>query len=130
MERQIKFYGKTNNIKEQLLDSSIFAFPSSFEGFPLALTEAMAIGLPVIGYASCSGTNEVIKNGENGFLCDDGVEPFAKALDKLMSDRELRLRMGKRAKEDMKIYAPDKIWDQWEELIEEVAINDFRKNKD
>ena len=98
LEKQVKFYGKVNNIKEKLLDSSIFAFPSFFEGFPLALTEAMAIGLPVIGYASCSGTNEVIKNGENGFLCDDGVEPFAEALDKLMSDRELRLKMGKIAK--------------------------------
>lgn len=120
LEKQIEFCGKTNDIKAKLLDSSIFAFPSSFEGFPLALTEAMAIGLPVIGYTSCSGTNEVIKDGETGFLCEDGVEPFAEALDKLMGDKDLRIKMGKSAKESMKEYAPEKIWNQWEELIEKV----------
>lgn len=55
------------------------------------------------------------------FLCENGVDAFAQALEKLMSDEELREKMGKAAKEDMKQYAPDKIWDMWEKLIEQVA---------
>ena len=62
-----------------------------------------------------------IKDGENGYLCEDGVNAFAQALDKLMSDEKLRKKMGKAAKEDMKQYDSEKIWDMWEKLIKQVA---------
>ena len=73
-----------------------------------------------VGYKSCNGVNELIKDGKTGILCDDGVEPLAQALDKLMGDKELRVQMGKAAKVDMAQFAPEKIWDQWEELMEKV----------
>lgn len=47
--------------------SDIFVFPSFSEGMPKAVLEAMASGLPVVG-TDVSGVNELIKNGENGFL--------------------------------------------------------------
>lgn len=121
LEDRVLFKGTTNNISKELFKAKIFAFPSAFEGFPLALTEAMSIGLLAIGYKNCPAVNELIKDGENGFLCEDGVDAFAQALEKLMSDEELREKMGQAAKEDMKQYAPDKIWDMWEKLIEQVA---------
>lgn len=46
---------------------------------------------------------------------------FAQALEKLISDDELRNKMGKAAKEDMKQYDSGKIWDMWEKLIKQVA---------
>lgn len=123
LQDKIKFCGTTNNVREELLKSSIFAFPSAYEGFPLALTEALSVGLPAVGYKSCAGTNEVIIDGENGFLCDDCVDSLAFSLDKLMGDRELRVKMGKVAKTDMKQFSPEKIWNKWESLIEEVLRN-------
>lgn len=42
-----------------------------------------------------------------------------------MSNGELREKMGKAAKEDMKQYAPEKIWDMWGKLIEQVAQGKF-----
>lgn len=80
----------------------------------------MSAGLPTIGYEHCPAVNELIIDGKTGLLCDDGVAPFAEALDKLMNDRELRVKMGKAAKKEMEEYAPEKIWDKWEALIEEV----------
>lgn len=121
LEDRVLFKGTTNNISKELFRAKIFAFPSAFEGFPLALTEAMSTGLPAIGYKNCPAVNELIKDGENGFLCEEGVDAFAQALEKLISDEELRKKMGKAAKEDMKQYAPEKIWDMWEKLIEQVA---------
>ena len=76
--------------------------------------------MPAVGCKSCPAVNELIKDGENGFLCENGVDAFAQALEKLMSDEELREKMGKAAKEDMKQYAPDKIWDMWEKLMEKI----------
>ena len=54
------------------------------------------------------------------FLCEEGVDAFAQALEKLMSDEKLRKKMGKAAKEDMKQYAPDRVWDTWEKLMEKI----------
>ena len=121
LENRVLFKGTTINISQELFRAKIFAFPSSFEGFPLALTEAMSAGLPTIGYKNCPAVNELIKDGETGFLCDDGVEPLAQALDKLMGDRELRVQMGKAAKADMAQFAPEKIWNQWDDLIKKVV---------
>ena len=112
--------GATDKVPEKLREADIFAFPSAFEGFGMALAEGMSVGLPSVGYKNCPAVNELIKDGETGFLCDDGVEPLAQALDKLMGDKELRVQMGKAAKADMAQFAPEKIWDQWEELMEKV----------
>ncbi|WP_298000140.1 glycosyltransferase [uncultured Phascolarctobacterium sp.] len=112
--------GATDKVPEKLREADIFAFPSAFEGFGMALAEGMSVGLPSVGYKNCPAVNELIKDGETGFLCDDGVEPLAQVLDKLMGDRELRVQMGKAAKADMAQFAPEKIWDQWEELMENV----------
>ena len=120
LQDKVFLKGSTNDVMSKLKEADIFAIPSAYEGFPLSLGEGMSVGLPAVGYKNCPAVNELIKDGETGFLCDDGVEPFAEALDKLMSDKELRVKMGKAAKEEMKKYAPEKIWDQWEELIEKV----------
>ena len=117
LEDRILFCGTTKKIRKCLAQADIFAFPSASEGFGLALTEAMAMGLPSIGYRSCSAVNELIKNGENGFLCEDGIDDFAAKLEILIKNQELRIQMGAKAHEDMKEYAPNKIWDMWEKLI-------------
>ena len=87
----------------------------------------MAAGLPAIGYKSCPAVNELIIDGYNGFLCDGGIDDFADKLKILMSDAELRKKMGQNARESMKQFAPEKIWDQWEALINEVVAE--HKNK-
>ena len=113
--------GATDKVPEKLREADIFAFPSAFEGFGMALAEGMSVGLPSVGYKNCPAVNELIKDGETGFLCDDGVEPLAQALDKLMGDKELRVQMGKAAKADMAQFAPEKIWNQWEDLMKKVV---------
>ena len=120
MEEQIKFYGTTDAIYDQLQKAAIFAQTSAYEGFPLAMTEAMSAGLPVIGYKNCPAVNELVKDGQNGFLCADGTDDYADKLLKLVRDKELREKMGKQAKQDMQAYGAEKIWGQWEELLESI----------
>lgn len=92
--------------------------PSKNEGFPLALTEAMAAGIPVIGFKDCAGVNDIIVDGLNGYLIPRSVEELTKTLKKLMDNRDLRQRMGNAGIESMKQYDPQKIWDQWERLLQ------------
>ena len=104
---------------KSLISKNIFAFPSHHEGFPLALSESMGVGIPAVGFASCSSVNELIKDQVNGFLVPDGAEAFSKALASLMKDSELRRKLGTGARESMKPYAPEVVWDSWDKLIKE-----------
>ena len=118
-ENSVKLCGTTNEVSSVLMNSDIFAFPSSYEGFPLALTEAMSAGLACVGFKSCIAVNELIVDDETGILCNDGVLGFAEGLKKLMQDQETRIRLGAAAKKEMKKFAAEKIWDEWERLINE-----------
>ena len=119
LEDKVFLKGTTNDIPSVLRQADVFAFPSYWEGFSLALTEGMSMGLPAVGFKNCPGTNELIKDGVTGILCEDGVDSFATALEKLMSDKELRIKMGKVATQDMKQYETNSHWDKWERIIEE-----------
>lgn len=92
--KRIQLCGQTNEILTVYKRASIFAFPSLKEGFPLAMTEAMSAGLPVVAYRSCPAVNELVQNGKTGLLVDDGVDALAEGLKKLMGNEELREHMG------------------------------------
>lgn len=118
---QLKIMGTTTNIEEVYASADIFCMPSYLEGFPLALTEAMAAGLPAIGLKSCHAVAELIENEKSGLLVDNTKEALAAALERLMNDLTLRKRMGQEACRAMEAYAPDVIWGEWEDLLLHVG---------
>ena len=120
LEQKVFLKGTTSDVSSVLRQGDIFSFPSAYEGFGLSLAEAMSMGLPAIGYKSCSAVNELIIDGKNGCLCDDGIEDFAQKLSALMEKRDLRVSMGREAKKSMEKYAPKIIWDQWEKLMKQI----------
>ena len=121
VEDKFHFCGITGNIERVLSDASIFAFPSASEGFPLALGEAMAKGLPVIGCIDCSGTNAMIIDGVNGFLAEPTAESVARALECLANNYELRLKFGKMARDGIRKCSPNNIWSIWCNLIFQIV---------
>ena len=121
LENRVFLKGPTNDVPSVLQQGDIFAFPSAYEGFGLALGEAMSMGLPAVGYKSCSAVNELIKDGENGYLCDNGVEPLRRFMKRLMSNLSIRVSLGERARADMKQYSSEVIWDTWENLLNQIV---------
>ena len=117
LDSRVFLCGTTSNVMSVLCEADIFAFPSAYEGFPLALTEAMSIGLPSVGFRSANAVNELIHHNVNGILCNDGIENFAMGLSTLMNSKALRKKLGDQAKVDMMQYKSNKIWDMWEKLI-------------
>ena len=68
--------------------------PSLEEGFPIAALDAMAAGLPVIA-SSVGGVPELIEDGTTGWLVPpQDADALASRLRLLLSDSDLRLRMG------------------------------------
>jgi phosphatidyl-myo-inositol dimannoside synthase len=79
--------------------AEIFALPSTGEGFGFVFLEAMAMKKPVIG-TTLGGIPDIVEEGQTGFLVDPKApESFARALRVLLSDANLRARMGHRAGE-------------------------------
>lgn len=126
LENQVFIKGNTNHVIDVYKKADIFAFPSSFEGFGLAMTEAMSAGLPVIAYQSCPAVNELVRNKKNGLLVDDGIDPLASGLEWMITHPEERQSMGQQAQQDMKTYSAEKIWDQWEKLLYTVVGYDSK----
>lgn len=121
LAERILFCGTTMDVSAVLADADLCVAPSAYEGFSLAHTEAMSMGLPLIGYKNCVSVNELIYDGVNGLLADDGADGLAEKMALLMRDRDLRVKMGMAARESMRVYAPENIWAQWEKLMERVV---------
>lgn len=120
LESQVFYKGVVENGIDILKTGDIFAFPSSAEGFPLAMTEAMGAGLPVVGFAYAPAINELVEDGTTGFLVNNEDE-FAEALSKLMSQPGMRCRMGENARAHMQMFSSDRVWDEWEQVLYTIS---------
>lgn len=84
-------------LPQLLRQSTIFLLVSPHEGHPKALIEAMACGLAVIG-ADSPGIRELIKHGENGWLCSRNPQSIRAAIQELIAAPELCKKLGKNAR--------------------------------
>lgn len=110
IDHRVVFMGKQENVEEIYLESSIFAFTSSSEGFPNAIGEAMSAGLPVVAFDCVAGPSEMITDGHNGFLIPlFDFRQFEERLAALMNDESLRAKLGSNAKESIKKYSSETI---------------------
>jgi GalNAc-alpha-(1->4)-GalNAc-alpha-(1->3)-diNAcBac-PP-undecaprenol alpha-1,4-N-acetyl-D-galactosaminyltransferase len=118
IEDLVVFTGKQTNIEEIYLRSSIFAFTSSSEGFPNAIGEAMAAGLPVIAFDCVAGPSEMITDGHNGYLVPlNNYELFQSKLSELMANEKLRNELGSNAKESIKKFSSETICESFLNFI-------------
>ena len=93
--------GYRTDVVELLNTADIYAFPSYREGLSVALMEALAAGLPCV-VSEIRGNVDLIKNEKGGFLCKpDDVNAFYNGIKKL-SNKQMRLDMGKFNRKIMK----------------------------
>lgn len=116
LEGRIHFEGVTKNVLSKLSAGDIFAFPSAYEGFSLALTEAMSVGLPVLGFNYAPSVKDLVISEQNGYLVKD-EEEFTQKLSYLMGNKDIRAQFGANAREAMKQYEPDVVWESWLKLL-------------
>jgi glycosyltransferase involved in cell wall biosynthesis len=91
---RVVFAGYRADVPALLAGCDVFCLPSSAEGMPLVVLEAMAQGKPVVATA-VGGTPELVVHGETGLLVPPGdVDALAAALAQLLADPERARRMG------------------------------------
>lgn len=136
----VYFMGYVSNPYQYLARSTLFLFPSAWEGFPLALCEAMICGLPVLSADCPTGPREILAPGtvrdnydlrvaehaENGVLMPmiEGaadLDPWVETVQNLLADEQLRQRLSSLAARAMHALDRDVVLRQWHALIEKTA---------
>ncbi len=122
LEDKVHLPGATKSPEIYYKKAQIFCIPSKFEGLSLSTAEAMAMGLPVVGFAECSGTNQIVKHGQTGLLAEKMTSQcLAECLRKLMIDTNLRTTMGAQGQAEAQQFTPSRVYDAWEELLKETV---------
>lgn len=120
LEKKIILTGKLNEneINNEFLKSDVFVLTSKSESFSLVLCEAMNYGVPCVAFDVDVGPREIIKNSVNGLLIEDrNIDLMIKKIDGLLSNNDIRKKMGIDAKKKASQYYPDKILDKWVDIL-------------
>ena len=116
--KQLILMGKSEKMLEEYGKYSIFAMTSYVEGLPLALLEAKANQLPSVSFDILTGPSEIIDDGRNGYLIEDGdINSFAEKLEMLMRDELLRVSFSRQGIER---FQKEKILEQWKALFDAI----------
>ena len=111
----------TSEIFKEYAASDFLAMSSHYEGFPMVMIEAMAIGLPVVCFDFLCGPRDIIRPEENGLMVKEGDIPaLAAAMQRVMEDPALLERMSNGAKMISKTYSEPAVMAQWEACFKEL----------
>jgi glycosyltransferase involved in cell wall biosynthesis len=90
-------YLERQDLFDWLAEADLFCFPSLTDTQGVAVLEAMALGCPPVA-ARSGAVTDVIRDGLDGLLVDPEVEPLSLALDRMLSDTELRRSLAGHAR--------------------------------
>lgn len=104
-------------------DIDVLIHPSREEASPMAVAEAMAVGLPVIGGIASGGVPEILDCGASGVLVDiEAPDEIAAALVRLAGDRDRRLALGRQARESAEHrFTPFAVAGAYHSILETLA---------
>ncbi len=123
LNSRVRLAGNAKNISDEYVSHSLLLMTSIYEGLPMVIIEANSFGMPVIAYNCPTGPEEMIEDGINGFLIDDGnSENFASKILDVFSSNDLYLKLvdGSLSKSDK--YSIDSINSEWTKIFKNDLI--------
>jgi glycosyltransferase involved in cell wall biosynthesis len=117
------FVDPTHRIHDYFRAADLFALPSSREGLPVALLEAMACGLPCVASRLAGATDVIITHGEDGILVPPGdADALASALASLLRDHACASRIGAHARATVvSRFANTEVAERWLDAYETLV---------
>ena len=114
----------TDRIMEKYLESSICVVSSRYEGFSMAIVEAMASGVPCVSFDCPFGPHNIIRDGEDGILVEHlNSKALGESICKVIEDENLRKRLGTNAKKNIQRFSQNTIMQQWQDLFHSLINN-------
>ncbi len=119
LDDKVFMHGNVNDVHKQISDAEIFVLSSDYEGLSNALLEAMMMGLPCVT-TDCAGATDAVENGVDGIIVPiRDRKKLAAAMEKLISDENMRNQFSQKAIEHSKKFSVDNVVNQWEDIIAE-----------
>ncbi len=113
----VAFVGKQQNIGEWLNKARVFVLTSRSEGLSIAMTEAMACGLPVV-VSDVGDLADLVENGVNGYLIRSrSPEAFASRMLELLTDYQKLARFSKEARSVAAHHGTKAIAQKWDRIL-------------
>jgi glycosyltransferase involved in cell wall biosynthesis len=113
---RVKFVGMQADVRPYLWSSDVFVFPSLYETFSLVTYEAAASGIPIL-VSQLYGVEDLLKDGENGFLIETSVAGVREGLERVLRlDPDERRAMGQRARLAASVCSEEHFVDAWRDF--------------
>jgi len=126
LDRQVDLPGAMSDLSSEYQNAGLFVMPSAYESFGLATAEALLHGIPVVGFADCSGINVLVKNNINGVLVDGSagrIAALANTLRALMAAPDEIARLSNASTRDIEDgYGLLRVLNQWEAILRSVTL--------
>jgi glycosyltransferase involved in cell wall biosynthesis len=114
LHKNVSWLGRQDHteVLKAMADHDLFILPSRYEGMPKVVIEAMASGIPVL-VSDAPGNRDVVRHGENGFLCGLSADSLAGSIRSIKENREEIPRIIRQARKDAEtLYSLETIADQ------------------
>ncbi len=122
LDQSVELCGWVESPDAWLRKAEFFVLSSRYEGFPNALLEAMAAGVPAVSFACDSGPSEIIRHEIDGLLVPaDDVQQLAQAIDRMILNPKERAAFGQRALEVAERFSRDRFFQCWESILSAKA---------
>lgn len=123
LEESVQIHPPTTEIAQAYATSAFLAMSSHYEGFPMVMIEAMSCGLPVVTFDYPCGPKDIVSDGKNGLLVKDGdIAGLSQALGRMMTDEDLRIRLGQAARHVLETYRENTIMQQWTQCLQKLLL--------
>lgn len=116
-EKDFVFMGFCQNPYKYLARSDMFVCASFAEGFSTATTEALVLGVPAV-VTDCSGMKEMLGDNEYGFITENSDDALYEGIEKMLTDKELRLNYKKQAELRGKDFSMERSLEKIEEFFD------------
>jgi glycosyltransferase involved in cell wall biosynthesis len=122
IESRVLLPGSIEKIEAEYFNADIFVISSGYESFGLVTAEAMACGLPCIGFADCPGTNELINHGVTGLLAKGLSNPssLADTMREAITNYQAMIEMAVLARQDIQKFGADSVVEIWDDQLNKI----------
>lgn len=119
---RVKFVGMQTDVRPYLWSSDVFVFPSLYETFSLVTYEAAASGLPIV-VSQLYGVEDLVKDGENGFLIETSAAGVREGLERVLRlSPDARAAMGQRARLAASACSEEHFVEAWREFYRQRGL--------
>ena len=123
LDNRVFLKGTSDNIPDAIKSARLFVLPSVHEGFPNAMIEAMALGLPCVSTDCKGGGARELLSGdlERWLVPINDTKAMAEKMLELLQDENLRESVGRQCRQRAEGFRPDVIFEQWRSYVEKIA---------